>query len=111
MSSPRLRQAIFSESKRKRAGCNELEYGMCISRHWKRQRRGGWRGFTCQCVDLMRFAGWAIQVSHEFCQAPDAVAAHLRLAAVRVEDAHAIRWPAAPTGAVAVGHGKYHLHH
>jgi hypothetical protein len=39
-------------------------------------------------VDLVLFSGLLVNICNEACQAADAVAAHLRLAAVAVEDAH-----------------------
>jgi hypothetical protein len=61
-------------------------------------------------VDLVRLAGKAVKVRHEFGQASDAIAAHLRLAAVGIENPHPIRRPTAAAGPIAVRHGKYHLH-
>lgn len=43
---------------------------------------------TCKCMDLVLAAGLAVHVSNKAGEATDAVAAHLWLAAVAVEDAH-----------------------
>lgn len=45
-------------------------------------------GHTCKCVDAVLAGRSAVQISDKACEAADAVAAHLRLTAVTVVDAH-----------------------